>query len=97
MRAIGISMKDIQKQYITRSLIVLNAGIIVGTIVATTLGEGFVSTLLAVVGVSKIDFVINGLYSYVISPLCLMAVVTVTTLLNMRVFKEFNRSDINVE
>jgi len=97
MRSIGITSKDIRTQYITKSLMVLNLGIIFGTIMSNTLGEKLVSIALSIMGASKIDFVVNPLQSYVLCPLVLMVIVTITTLISITSIKKFSISDINQE
>lgn len=97
MRGIGLRLKDIQLQYITRALVVLNSGIIVGTLFSNTIGQGLLSAVLSIVGASKIDFVINPLQAYLISPAALIIIVTLTTLVSITSIKEFKISDINAE
>jgi len=97
MKSIGISLKDIKTQYITRSLIVLNLGIIVGTILSNTLGEQLLSVLLSVMGAKNIQFIINPLLAYIISPLFLILIVSITTFLSINNIENYSIEDINVE
>ncbi|WP_425447247.1 FtsX-like permease family protein [Dethiothermospora halolimnae] len=79
MRSIGISLRDIQIQYITRGLIVLNLGIIIGTVISNTLGEKILSLILSIIGAYKIEFTVNPIEAYLFTPVMLMTVVTITT------------------
>lgn len=97
MRSIGIGLKDIQKQYMTRSLIILNGGIILGTVISNTFGQSILSIVLSNLGASKIQFIINPIQAYVLCPLLLIVVVTITTFASIRSINKFNISDINVE
>ncbi len=97
MKSIGISLKDIKIQYVTRALIVLNLGIIVGTILSNTLGEQLLSILLSVMGAKNIQFIINPLIAYILSPLFLILVVSITTFLSINNIEDYSIEDINVE
>jgi putative ABC transport system permease protein len=97
MKSIGISLRDIKIQYITRALIVLNLGIIVGTVLSNTLGERILSLLLSVMGAKNIQFIINPLVAYILSPLFLILIVTITTLLSINNIEDYSIEDINVE
>ncbi|WP_105619069.1 ABC transporter permease [Vallitalea okinawensis] len=97
MRSIGLRLKDIKIQYITRALVILNSGIIVGTIISNTVGKGILGIVLSTRGASNIELVVNPLEAYIISPVVLMIIVTFTTLVSIVAIKEFNISDINAE
>ncbi|HKL13627.1 MAG TPA: ABC transporter permease [Halanaerobiales bacterium] len=97
MKSIGISLKDIKNQYITKALIILNLGIIIGTVIANILGEKLLSGLLSIVGASQIDFIINPIEAYILTPVILMAIVTITTVLSINSIKEYSIEDINFE
>ncbi|HSL45742.1 MAG TPA: FtsX-like permease family protein [Anaerolineales bacterium] len=88
MKSLGASLQDTRIQYVTRALIVLNIGIIVGTIISNTFGQNLVSAVMSQMGASQIEFVIKPLQAYVLSPLTLMLVVTVTTLISIASVKE---------
>ena len=45
MKNIGFSSKDIRIQYITRSIVIVLLGILIGTCIAATFGEMLVSWL----------------------------------------------------
>ena len=97
MRSLGISIKDISIQYITKTLLVLNLGIIVGTIMANILGEKLLSAVLSIVGASRIEFIVNPLEAYVLSPFIMMFIVILTTLLSIKSISRYSVRDINVE
>ncbi len=87
LRSLGFSYKDIQVQYMTRSIFVLLIGIIVGTCMASTLGQGVISGLGSLMGASHIEFVVDPFVSYFICPLLFMIAVTVTTFINSTLIK----------
>ncbi|TCK92640.1 putative ABC transport system permease protein [Natranaerovirga hydrolytica] len=97
MRSIGIDLRQIQLQYITKVLVVLNLGIMVGTIMANTLGERLLSLVLSFIGASQFKFVSNPLIAYFIVPMGLMTVVTLTTLLSIASIKKHSITIQNLE
>ncbi|HLO16294.1 MAG TPA: FtsX-like permease family protein [Anaerolineales bacterium] len=88
MKSLGASLQDSRLQYVTRALVVLNIGIIIGTIISNTFGQNLVSAVMSQMGASNIEFVIKPIQAYVLSPLALMIVVTVTTLISITSIKE---------
>lgn len=97
LKSIGFSLKDIQVQYVARVLFVMIIGTILGTIISNTIGQSLVSVLWSFMGASKIEFVINPVQAYVLSPLILLSSVTVTTLLSTSSMKRSNISGMRVE
>ncbi|WBW95004.1 ABC transporter permease [Oceanirhabdus sp. W0125-5] len=97
MRSIGVTLRDIRVQYITKSLVVLNLGIVIGTIMANYLGEKLFSIVLSFRGAPNFKFEVNPLQAYVLSPVILMVIVTITTLISIASIKQLNISDINQE
>lgn len=75
MKAFGFTNADIQAQYIARSVCILGIGILLGTLLANTLGEMLVGALIASFGAASFAFVINPWMAYLLNPL-LMVVVT---------------------
>ena len=92
MKSLGFSLKDIRLQYITRALVVLNAGIILGTVFSNTIGQSMIGAILSMVGASNIEFIINPVHAYILSPIALIIIVTITTLLSIVSMKNFNIS-----
>lgn len=76
MRSLGLSCRDIGVQYITRGMIVLFLGTVLGSIVAVTLGQKLAGILIS--GVSSMRFVINPLMSFFVCPIVLIIGVWVT-------------------
>ena len=96
-KAIGISLKNIKLEYITKALFVLNLGIILGTITANTLGEKIVSAALSIVGAAEINFKISVFQSYIIIPLLLILFVSLTVLWSLKSINDLSIADIKVE
>lgn len=90
MKSIGASLQDVRTQYVTRALVVLNIGIVLGTIVSNTIGQYLVSALWSQMGASQIHFVINPVQAYILGPLALMIVVSVTTLMSIVSIREIS-------
>lgn len=72
MKAFGFTNSDIKAQYVARSVFVLIIGILLGTFLANTLGEALTGRVVASVGASSFDFVVNPLAVYLISPLLMV-------------------------
>jgi putative ABC transport system permease protein len=81
MKAFGFTNSDIKAQYVARSVFVLVIGILLGTILANTLGEALTGSVVASFGASSFDFVVNPLTAYLISPLLMVFSVLVATFL----------------
>lgn len=97
MKSIGASLQDTRVQYVTKALLVLNIGIILGTIIANTVGQYLVSALVSRMGASEITFVINPVQAYILCPLALMIAVTITTLISTVSIKETSIAEMIVE
>ncbi len=96
-KSIGIPIKDIKIEYITKSLIVLNLGIIIGTLISNTLGQMLFSVVLSMMGAPEFEFIINPFEAYIISPITMIIIVSLTTLLSIKSIKQFTIADINIE
>ncbi|MTI68011.1 MAG: ABC transporter permease [Firmicutes bacterium] len=96
-RSIGISLRNIKIEYITKAFVTLNLGILLGTVISNTLGERLLSAVLSIVGAPNIEFIINPLEVYIISPISMIIIVIITTLVSINFIKEFSISDINAE
>lgn len=79
MKALGFINRDIKIQYISRSVLVLTIGLVLGTVLANTLGELLARTLISSFGVSSFKFVINPILAYLLSPLMLLSAVLIAT------------------
>jgi len=88
MRSLGLTHRDIRLQYISCAILVLLVGIVVGTIVAVTLGQGLAGMLIS--GISSMRFIINPLVSFIICPLALAAAVGVTIFCSCASIKKLN-------
>lgn len=97
LKSIGFTLRDIRIKYVTMALLVLNIGIILGTIVSNTIGQKMVSIVLSFFGASQIKFVIDPVQAYILCPLVLMLVVTITTLISIISIKKSSISEMIVE
>lgn len=87
LKSVGFCDAHIRWQYVIRMLAVLVIGILIGTLAANTLGESLVGLILAMLGAAKIKFETNIWLSYVLCPLGLIGIVTLTTLLSTMTMK----------
>ena len=80
MKAFGFTNSDIKAQYIARSVFVLIVGILLGTLLANTLGEALAGAVIASFGASSFEFVVNPFFAYLLSPLLMVCAVLIATI-----------------
>ncbi|WCF08596.1 FtsX-like permease family protein [Paenibacillus thiaminolyticus] len=81
MKAFGFTNSDIQVQYVSRSVFVLIVGIVLGTILANTLGEKLTGAVISSFGASAFHFTVNPLAAYLFSPLLMIGSVLIATII----------------
>ncbi len=81
MKAFGFTNLDIRLQYVTRSVFVLIVGIVLGTLLANTLGEVLAGMVISSFGASSFKFVVNPLTAYLLCPLMMVASVLSATMI----------------
>ncbi|MCH8565025.1 ABC transporter permease [Nesterenkonia sp. LB17] len=105
-RAVGADDAGLRRQYLTRMLLVLLIGVVVGTVAATTLGQGMFNLMFEFVyggieslgqGTSRIDFMVNPLLTYLALPAALLATVALTTSASSRSISEASISTLTTE
>ena len=79
MKAFGFTNTDITVQYISRAVFVLLIGLILGTLLANTVGELLAGALIASYGATSFKFAVNPLMAYLISPLLMGVAVLLAT------------------
>ncbi len=84
MKGIGFSNHDIRIQYMTRTTTVLIIGLVLGAVLANTLGAFLAGLILSTLGISKIHFITNWLLSYAACPLLLAVCVILGTIACMK-------------
>ena len=88
MKSLGFSLRHIHIQYLTKTLLLLALGILLGTIFANTAGQRLVSLLWTFMGATQISFVIDPLQAYLLFPLLLLLTVAVTTIFSITDIKD---------
>ncbi|TCZ75478.1 FtsX-like permease family protein [Paenibacillus albiflavus] len=81
MKAFGFTNSDMKTQYISRSVFVLIVGIVLGTLLANTLGEMLAGAAISSFGASKFHFTVNPLSAYLFSPLLMIGSVLIATII----------------
>ncbi|MEH6995684.1 ABC transporter permease [Neobacillus drentensis] len=81
MKAHGFTSSDIKAQYVSRSVFILIVGIILGTLLANTLGEVFAGALISSFGASTFNFTVNPITAYLLSPLMMIFTVLIATMI----------------
>ena len=80
MKAFGFTNTDITAQYVARSVFVLVVGILLGTLLANTLGEALAGAVIASFGAASFAFEVNPLTAYLVSPLLMGLAVLLATI-----------------
>jgi putative ABC transport system permease protein len=81
MKAFGFTNSDIKAQYMARSVFVLSVGIVLGILLANTLGEALAGMVIASFGASSFSFVVNPLAAYPGASLLMIVSVLMATIL----------------
>lgn len=84
MKAVGFKNSDLIKQYISRSVFVLFIGIVLGTVLANTLGELIAGMAISSFGASSFQFVVNPFSAYLLCPLMMVCTVLIATIIGTR-------------
>ncbi|WP_232697507.1 ABC transporter permease [Brevibacillus daliensis] len=81
MKSLGFTNSDITIQYISRSVFVLIVGIVLGMLLANTLGGVLASAVISSFGASSFTFVVNPLSAYLLYPLMMICSVLIATII----------------
>jgi putative ABC transport system permease protein len=105
-RAIGADDGGLRQQYLTRILLVLILGVLVGTVAANTLGERLFNLMFEAMfggfeslgqGTSRIDFTVSGSLAYLALPAALLVSVTAATFVTTRSIATADISTLTTE
>lgn len=72
MKALGSTDWDIRLQYVSRSIFILVVGIVLGTLLANTVGEILAVAVISSFWATSFKFEVNPLSAYLISPLMMV-------------------------
>jgi putative ABC transport system permease protein len=79
MKACGFRNSDIRLQYVSRSVLVVIAGVFMGTLLANTLGGMLAGKAMASFGGESFRFVVNPVLAYLLMPLLMAGTVLLAT------------------
>ncbi|MFJ7667292.1 ABC transporter permease [Lysinibacillus sp. NPDC097195] len=82
MKALGFTNADITVQYAARSLFVLIISIVMGTLLANTLGNLLAGAVISSFGASSFTFAVNPIAAYLLCPLLMACSVLLATILS---------------
>ncbi|WP_018295712.1 ABC transporter permease [Corynebacterium lubricantis] len=88
LKSTGFTTADITAQYLTRTLVVTVVAILLGIILASTLGAWLAGLFLAQIGATSVRFIANPWLVYLLYPALLAITVTLATPLGMRSAKQ---------
>lgn len=97
LKSMGFSQRNLINQYMTRIMTTLIFGIIIGILLASTVGQGFINYISESFGASSITFIVNPLVSYVLAPGILVIAVSVTSFISLIRFRTTSVSRMIVE
>lgn len=83
LKSMGFTNADIRRQYLTRSITVLALGVIIGTILANTVGELVGVAIVSSFGATTFHFVVNQWFVYLVSPLLIAGCAVAATMLGV--------------
>lgn len=80
LKALGFTKSDIKLQYFSRAVFVLIIGIVLGTLLANTLGEVLAGAVISSFGADSFQFTVNPLAAYFLCPLLMVCAVLIATI-----------------
>ena len=92
-KAIGFSNRDIRIQFGVRILVIQFLAIIVGTVLANTLGEVIFGLMLSSMGASKITMLVEPVSAYMLCPAAQLLVVFITVIVGTKVVRNYHIRD----
>lgn len=84
MKALGFTNRDVKRQYTVRSVFVLAVGVLLGTVLANTLGEALGGMVISSFGASSFKFMADPFAAYLLCPLMMVCAVLVGAILGTR-------------
>ncbi len=96
-RGLGVSDRELRFQYVTRFLVVLVAGIGLGTVLVATIGRSMVASVIGSLGAPALRFDVQPFLAYGAVPLALSVTVGVVALIATRSFDHLGISQLNEE
>jgi putative ABC transport system permease protein len=81
LKSIGFTEPDIKTQYVVRSVFVLAVGVLLGTVLANTLGEFLAGAVIGSFGATSFSFVVDPLEAYLLAPSLMALSVLAATVL----------------
>ena len=79
LKAFGFTNADIRAQYVARAVFVLSLGVLLGALLANTMGEMLAGAVIASFGAASFKFIVNPLFAYLLSPLLMAGAVLAAT------------------
>lgn len=79
-QALGVPARGIRVQYLTRTWVLLLAGVALGTVAAVLLGPPLVSAVMSLMGATRVELVLNPWLVLVLCPVVLVLAVGAATL-----------------
>jgi putative ABC transport system permease protein len=96
-RGLGVSDRALRFQYLTRFVLVLVAGIGLGTVLVATIGRSMVASVIGQLGAPALRFDVEPLLAYVAVPLSLTATVAIVALIATGSFDNIGITQLSEE
>jgi putative ABC transport system permease protein len=97
LKVLGFTSRDISNQFMVRAIFVAFIGIVLGTILANTLGEAIAGMVIAQLGAASFQFRINPITAYILSPLMMMCLVVIAAMFSTAKVEQIKLSEIRKE
>jgi len=92
-KALGFSNQDIRVQFGIRILVIQLLAIIVGTVLANSLGEVIFGWMLSTMGASKITLLVEPVTAYLLCPAAQLLAVFITVIVGTKVVRNYHIRD----
>jgi putative ABC transport system permease protein len=96
-RGLGVSDRALRTQYLTRFVVVLVTGIVLGAVLVATVGQSMVASVIGSLGAPALRFDVEPLLAYGAVPLALTATVGAVALFATRTFDHLGIAQFNEE
>jgi putative ABC transport system permease protein len=93
LKSLGFTSRDVRRQFMTRSMAVAALGVVIGVVLANTLGELVGGALISSLGATTFHFVVDPVHAYLVAPALIGVCVWAATLLGVRGVRKLEISE----
>ncbi|MBE6023268.1 MAG: ABC transporter permease [Cellulosilyticum sp.] len=93
LKSLGFNNKNLRKQYMVRSGCIVGVAVIMGVLIANTLGEALAGILISSLGAASFELAISPLETYLLCPFLMIVPVVLATLIGTASMKKIKISE----